>query len=176
METKESNIHVFKVGDKVRRLKKWCCYGFEENKIYTISKVKTRNHPGYADIYLKETIDNDFQGPWDSNRFELIEVKYQIGKFYKNKIGGAVHECVDMTLGGLPVMKNTRNDGGKAPVFIYQGENLEEYTPPKTGKLWLNVYSDSDLYLYETRESADRHAGSDRLACVEVNWTEGQGL
>ncbi len=170
----------FKVGDKVRRLKKWCDLGgFEENKVYTITKVYdlAERAQGYMDIDIKETIGvYSFQGPWDSNKFKLVErkVQYQIGKFYKNKIGGAVHECVDMTLGGLPVMKNTRNDGGK--VFIYQGENLEEYTPPRTGKLWLNVYSDSDLYLYETRESADRHAGSDRLACVEVNWTEGQGL
>jgi len=51
---------------------------------------------------------------------------------------------------------------------------------PKRHTAWINFYS-SDLLSHfniwhATKEEADRGAGSNRLACVEVPWFEGQGL
>lgn len=48
---------------------------------------------------------------------------------------------------------------------------------PKKQAFWVNVYPlsfGSDRY--ETKEQADRGAGRTRIACVRVEFTEGEGL
>jgi len=42
---------------------------------------------------------------------------------------------------------------------------------------WLNIY-DREGYsvLHYTRESADKNAGKDRTACIEISWHDGEGL
>jgi hypothetical protein len=52
---------------------------------------------------------------------------------------------------------------------------IAPWTEPKKGTVWVNVYDDHFM-TYTTRDYADRHAVSGRLACVSVNWTEGEGL
>ena len=53
-------------------------------------------------------------------------------------------------------------------------------TKPLTG--WLNVFSDRDITwttLHPTRVCADgvrRDGGRDRIACIQVSYTEGEGL
>lgn len=49
---------------------------------------------------------------------------------------------------------------------------------PVKHKWFLNIYSNSDFYatLFFTREEADERGGSDRLACIEVEFQEGEGL
>lgn len=46
---------------------------------------------------------------------------------------------------------------------------------PKSGELWVNIYPNR-AHNYETKKLADEYADSDRLACVRVEWTEGEGL
>ena len=48
--------------------------------------------------------------------------------------------------------------------------NLIEVRP----SLWVNVYSDNSTVCHATRERADLHEHSNRIACVEVK--EGEGL
>lgn len=48
---------------------------------------------------------------------------------------------------------------------------------PKKRVVWVNVYPYTDgARCYETREKADRIASSDRIACIRVEFEEGEGL
>jgi len=48
---------------------------------------------------------------------------------------------------------------------------------PEKRELWLNIYPNTYLIgAYETRTDADNWASSDRIACVRVEYTEGEGL
>jgi hypothetical protein len=56
-------------------------------------------------------------------------------------------------------------------------EDLLEVKPEIEG--WVNIYSTDKqfLYIHETREIADKEAkGSQRLACIKIKFTEGEGL
>lgn len=48
----------------------------------------------------------------------------------------------------------------------------------KKGVLFVNVYPDGNSYTYSVREVADkvRYREGKAIACIEVPWTEGQGL
>lgn len=48
--------------------------------------------------------------------------------------------------------------------------------PKRTGKFFVNVYQGYSAVGHATREFADFNAGSERMACIEVNWVEGQGI
>ena len=51
------------------------------------------------------------------------------------------------------------------------------HAPKRTGTVWVNVYEEYASVAHLNRESADIVAGvRARLACVEVHWTEGEGL
>jgi len=51
---------------------------------------------------------------------------------------------------------------------------------PEPKKMWVNVYPGPDNSVYGavrfTRENADIAANTKRIACVEVTYTEGEGL
>lgn len=54
---------------------------------------------------------------------------------------------------------------------------VKEYVEPKKGKVWLNIYAiGSAGYVYTSKNTADRNANIGRIACVEIDWVEGQGL
>ncbi len=48
--------------------------------------------------------------------------------------------------------------------------------PKRSGTVWVNVYEGGVCEVHNSRNIADSEAGKNRLACVEVPWTEGQGL
>lgn len=55
----------------------------------------------------------------------------------------------------------------------------EKIPPPKkSDKFWVNISSDRSRWLesFPTRTEADQFAGENRIACVEVQWEEGQGI
>lgn len=68
----------------------------------------------------------------------------------------------------------------------YYGEGEGAYdlinrpAPKRHGEVWANIYSsrttDEAVNVHTTRDEADRAAGRNRLACVRVEWTEGEGL
>lgn len=45
----------------------------------------------------------------------------------------------------------------------------------KKSKVWLNIYKDA-YYEFNSKEEADRNAMYPRIACLEVEYYEGQGL
>lgn len=48
---------------------------------------------------------------------------------------------------------------------------------PKKRVVWVNVYNtDAIAWFHESKESADRKGQSDRIACVRVEFEEGEGL
>lgn len=46
--------------------------------------------------------------------------------------------------------------------------------PTKKQVRWENCYPEGEFYTYSSREEADRHAASDRIACIRVEYAEGQ--
>ena len=48
--------------------------------------------------------------------------------------------------------------------------------PKRSGTVWVNVYEENFLVPHHSRKEADKHGTPDRLACVPVHWTEGEGL
>lgn len=52
--------------------------------------------------------------------------------------------------------------------------NEDLFLAPVKRKAWVNIYEDGNRH--ETKELADQRAISHRIACVEVEYTEGQGL
>lgn len=57
---------------------------------------------------------------------------------------------------------------------------IEPWVEPKTGTIWVNIYDNDTTTDHSNREYADLRASQitskKRLACVEVKWTEGEGL
>ena len=56
---------------------------------------------------------------------------------------------------------------------------LEPWVEKRSGTVWVNVNEDGNFWIRSSREQADIAAaahGVKRLACVEVKWTEGEGL
>jgi len=54
-----------------------------------------------------------------------------------------------------------------APFWLYR-------VAPKKIVRYVNCHPDSNNYGYETREAADRYAGHGRIACVRIEYHEGQ--
>lgn len=55
--------------------------------------------------------------------------------------------------------------------------NLDLINIPERREGWISVYPHSVGNLHETKEQADRMAvGAQRLACIHISFTEGEGL
>jgi len=57
-------------------------------------------------------------------------------------------------------------------------EHLDWRIKPITVTGWINVYPDKFVSreIYPSKDDADNHSHPSRIACVEVTYTEGQGL
>lgn len=110
-----------------------------------------------------------------------MELKFEVGKKYQAQYCHVV-ECVYSNMPQNIVMK--RGDG---TLFILSSYNqFRLWTEAKEkGKMWMNIYRRADngrIYSqnFLDRESADKlpRLGNqeERIACVEVDWEEGQGL
>jgi hypothetical protein len=53
---------------------------------------------------------------------------------------------------------------------------ISEWQEPRSGEVWVNVYGTGSGYAYRTKDEADRSALDERIACINVKWTEGEGL
>jgi hypothetical protein len=151
----------FKVGDKIRRVQP--SYELVVGEVYTVSSLPS-HRPDELYVEGEDCI-------YSASNFELFEpvVVYEIGKTYS--FLNSVLTCIAFTSKGLPVFE--REDG---TVFEKDGGiDFKEIVKPKSGKVWLNIY-DNHVFDYPDKEDANRSASSDRLACVEVNWTEGEGI
>jgi len=107
--------------------------------------------------------------------------KFEVGKKYKNKNPKYGVAFKILAVGPEHILC-TQGDSSRSIIwttFREREEDFEEVVEPKTGTLWLNVQgpdSNWDHGLYYTRKDADKYAMPGRIACIEVPWTEGQGL
>ena len=61
---------------------------------------------------------------------------------------------------------------------LYNDENSSANlrNVPQRGECWVNIYPDGIPRAHRTRELADKYAGPNRIACVRVEYEEGEGL
>ena len=103
-------------------------------------------------------------------------MKLEAGKSYKKLIGydfGARFDCVAVRHGQAVGFLGNQADYFNEEV----GEgSFEEWKEPQRGECWVNIDADGYFDAWKSREVADRQKNPDRIACVKVEWTEGQGL
>lgn len=84
--------------------------------------------------------------------------------------GGSVLFSID---GGL---YNVKEDGRSSPSVDYR---TDLFMAPVKEKRWLNIYHDGVCHVHDTRRPADigaKDSSRRRIACIEIEYTEGQGL
>ena len=111
----------------------------------------------------------------------MTKTKYEIGSQWRTR-GGWRAVVVTHEADGLLVWHSNTE---KTCKLYYDGclegnaatawDLIEPWKEPKRGVAYVNIY-DKDVfsYPYETRAEADRHVLNNRLACVKVEWKEGQ--
>lgn len=104
---------------------------------------------------------------------------FEVGKKYKHNI--YVEDTMECLYVGEQRSFFRYNRKGKNTEVTIDNQffsHYEEYKEPKKGTFWVNVYNEGSLVSCGTREHAVAapRGASKRIACVEVNWVEGQGL
>ena len=96
-------------------------------------------------------------------------------------------------LAAYPVLAIVTDSDGSELVVCYtlQGKfaardesehDLDIINVPKKREMWMNVYpiryenQQPEVYFHPTKEDADRTAGNDRVACIRIEYAEGEGL
>lgn len=126
------------------------------------------------------------------------EMKIEVGKWYKTRGGAKVFVGMYVPNGknkpyvGYQVNENDVyfcdmcwfDDGTfTAHTPMHAADIIEEWKEPKSGAVYVNIFRNEDGddngplagTAYATRSSADYHGGGPtRLACVRVEWKEGQ--
>ena len=112
----------------------------------------------------------------------MTEIKWEVGKTYKTRDGYdafiysiypeqpyGVHGAV---FNGTWISQKWQFNGN----FIAHKEHSYDLMPsgPDTHVGWVNVYGDRRGSLYPTREFADAVAHADRIACIRIEWKDGQ--
>ena len=120
--------------------------------------------------------------------------KIEVGKYYRTRDGRKAYVS-----GPHPFLSEDSTykfagfiDGeahNRAHVWTAKGEWLRckisgkdliaewsEPAEPKRIKGWLNIDADNMTRLFDTRREADNGAFSDRIACIEIDVAEGEGL
>lgn len=116
--------------------------------------------------------------------------KIEAGKFYRTHDGkkafvgaqrpeqfnGLSEQCgFSGFVDGLDYVIAWKADG--SAVESYSNLSLvAEWVEPKRIKGWLNIDADGLVWLEKNREEADKDACDDRIACIEIDVLEGQGL
>jgi len=122
-------------------------------------------------------------------------MKFEIGQQFKTR-GGWRAVVVDVYDDGcIRVWHNSLQQGGevyshsKSGRFCIPGTDIsyydliETWKEPRKGTVWVNVWRDrdNDEISYgaanrRTEADNEKYSSYERIACVEVNWTEGQGI
>lgn len=84
--------------------------------------------------------------------------------------GGNYHRVA--FLRGRVVMAT--NENGKFSIDLESYQDL--FMAPVKLKLWINCYPNHSHSTHMDRYNADQKACSDRIACIEIEYEEGQGL
>jgi hypothetical protein len=105
------------------------------------------------------------------------------GKKYRHNItNDTIYTCLVILPSGSAVVSWDQSvyPAGESIIFKEQFRFYEEYVEPKKGTVWINIYENiAPSHPFASRQSADLSASAiswKRIACIEVPWTEGQGL
>lgn len=127
-------------------------------------------------------------------------MKIEVGKWYKTRGGAKVFVGLHVPKGkakpyvGYQVTENDlyfcdmcwRSDGASSSWGAHAADIIEEWKEPKTGVSYVNVFEElaAGNCAFTTKEEANRAANraadawgkhkAKRLACVRVEWKEGQ--
>lgn len=98
----------------------------------------------------------------------------------KVEIAGRVESNGDYPwLGVAPDMLRSYSVGG---AVLASGIHCHEdivapWVEPRKGTIWVNIYNNpNSTGGHSNRADADQSATDNRLACIQVDWIEGQGL
>lgn len=101
-------------------------------------------------------------------------MKFEVEKKYKSSITGKIATC--RYIGDRRVCLEA--DSGELYVPELPGSCWEPYVEKKKG--WVNIQPSIGSfhlgYIYPSRSIADSAASSGRVACIEIEYYEGQGL
>lgn len=111
-------------------------------------------------------------------------MQFEIGKFYKTRQGTKAmyvgKDCNNKVIFAhyniheFPSMLSHREDGSYS-IYPSGLDIVGEWTEPKTGTVWVNIYGDGGVIVRSSRDEADRIAsGCNRIARKKVTWTEGE--
>lgn len=118
---------------------------------------------------------------------EVNEMKIEVGKWYKTRGGAKVFVGMHVPSGkakpyvGYQVIENDVyfcdmswfEDGSfTTHTPMHAADLIEEWKEPKSGVRYINIYEDG--LAHKTREVADHSASNGRIACIRVEWKEGQ--
>ena len=68
----------------------------------------------------------------------------------------------------------TGNIGGG--VFDSNNDLIEPWKDPIVHEGWFNFYRDGDAWSHKTKEKADKYNCKNRITCIKIKFTEGDGL
>lgn len=118
---------------------------------------------------------------------EDYKKKFPIGSKWKTRGGNIAtiiyHNDDDTNWPLIALVKNINRPATytKSGYFNLNTSNhefdlIEPYVEPKRGVGYLNVYEDGNISsdLHQTRLGADKRADEGRIACIRVEWKEGQ--
>lgn len=118
-------------------------------------------------------------------------MKFEVGKFYKTRDGRKVKIYDTNGHPQFPIHGATFTDNSwmsscwrESGMYTYHGRSpddiVSEWVEEEEKTVWINIYNPTNDYGYThpTRESADREASCDRIACVPVTikFKKGDGL
>lgn len=112
--------------------------------------------------------------------------KFTIGSQWKTRGG---HRAMIVSLGGLMTLGVWHEDGnialghtdnGMSKSELSNHDLIEPWQEPVVHEGWINVHKlYTEMHFYNDRENADadkNEGDSERIACIKIKFTEGEGL
>ena len=114
----------------------------------------------------------------------MTEINFEVGKTYKTR-GGldaiiyALHPNQRWAIHGAMYYENeiASRSWASDGKYAFNGESLYDLMPPEpeTHVRWANIYGDDNtVYLHRNRKKADMGAAGSCVACIRIEWKEGQ--
>lgn len=107
-----------------------------------------------------------------------------INKKYRTRDGRPVELLTTNARGAWPVIGYIEGDeqlrrwslGGypKRPHATHIALDIVEVKPKRV--MWFNVYHGGEVHAHGSREDADGWSGDNRVACLKIEFEEGEGL
>lgn len=137
----------------------------DNRKVYSDSG---KNFPNYSLMESPQDLMEEIVPPSVYNSFV-------VGKTYVNKSRSNENKYKCLFVGTHSSLFEKIGSKSEAQILNNQFSKFEEFVEKKSGVRWMNVFPSGSTNTWPTRLEADNFRGM-RIACIEVKWTEGQGL